>query len=86
VEQTDDMLKIIKTNLKDVGSLHIGSLNWSVIQTILSIGDNSLSNILEKMAYTQGRYQDWVKVLGNPMEFLENLNQNENLSIPLPLT
>ncbi len=85
IEQTDSHLKHIKRGLKDYGSLHIGSLNWSTIQTILSIGDSSLGPILEKMALTQGRYQDWRTILGNPIDFLEQLQSNEKLQIPLPI-
>lgn len=84
VEQTDQFLHTIKQGLREHGSLHIGSLKWSVIQTILSIGDNSLSSILEKMALTEGRYQDWRTNLGNPIEYLENMNKNEDLEVPLP--
>ena len=85
VEQTDLYLKLIKNGLKQHGSLHIGSLNWTTIQTILSIGDSSLSSILEKMAVTQGKYQDWRLVLGDPIKFLEQLNKKEDLQIPLPI-
>lgn len=84
VNETEKNISLIKHELKNYGSLHIGSLNWSIIQTILSIGDSSLGPVLEKMAITQGRYQDWRNNLGNPVEFLENMNKNENLQIPLP--
>lgn len=84
VEQTDTHIKAIRKGLKDYGSLHIGSLNWSTIQTILSIGDSSLAPILEKMAFTQGRYQDWRDILGKPIDFLEKLNTNDQLHMPLP--
>ena len=85
IEQTDSHLKLLKKGLKDYSSLHIGSLNWSTIQTILSIGDNSLASVLERMALTQGRYQDWRSILGNPIEYLEQLNKNDNLQMPLPI-
>ena len=84
VEQTDLHLKLIKQELKDYGSLHIGSLHWSVIQTILSIGDAQLGPVLERMALTEGRYQDWKDILGNPISYLESLNKREDLQIPLP--
>lgn len=85
VDQTDRQLNVIKKGLKEFGSLHIGSLHWTTIQTILSIGDSSLAPVLEKMALSQGRYQDWRAVLGNPIEFLEQLNNNDDLQIPLAI-
>ena len=84
VDQTDQNIDTIKKELKDYGSLHIGSLNWAIIQTILSIGDASLTPSLIKLAHSQGRYQDWKTVLGNPIDFLDQINKNDHLQIPLP--
>ena len=85
VKQTNEMINLIKSGLKNSGSLHIGSIKWSIIQTILSIGDKSISTILEKVARTEGQYRNWVSMIGDPIKFLENLQQNEKLEIPLPL-
>ena len=82
VNITDSYISTIKHELKEFGSLHIGSLNWTVIQTILSVGDSTLGPYLAELAKTQGRYQDWRSIFGNPIDFLESLQKNENLQIP----
>lgn len=85
LDKTNSMIKKVKNELKSHGSLHIGSTKWSVIQAILSTGDRSLSNIIEKVSKTEGRYQDWVNIIGKPIVFLEQLNKKENFELPLPL-
>jgi len=85
VDNTNEMIKKVKNSLKSHGSLHIGSLKWSLIQTILSTGSTSLSPVLEKISKTQGRYQDWVSIIGNPITFIEKQQSKKDLEIPLPL-
>ena len=85
IDQTDQQAKILRTKLSNVASLHMPSKNWSVIQTILSIGDESLAPYLVEVANTLGNYQSWVKIFGgDPIKFLEDM-QDTNLTISLEI-
>ncbi|MHA2362432.1 MAG: radical SAM protein [Candidatus Hodarchaeales archaeon] len=86
VKLMEDMSKRVKRELKNTASLHISPIKWGIIQTILSLGDQSLAPYLVKLCKTQGRYVDWIKILGSkPLTFLEELQKKEDLEIPLPL-
>jgi radical SAM superfamily enzyme YgiQ (UPF0313 family) len=85
VEQTNQQAKVIRNKLSKVASLHMPSKNWSVVQTILSIGDSRLAPYLIEVADTTGNYQNWVKILkGDPIRFLEEM-QDSNLILPLEI-
>ncbi|OLS19539.1 MAG: hypothetical protein HeimC3_44850 [Candidatus Heimdallarchaeota archaeon LC_3] len=85
IDQNEKQAKLLSNGLKKVASLHMPSKNWSIIQIILSIGDESLAPYLVKVTETSGHFQDWVKVLkGDPVRFLEEMQKME-LVIPLEI-
>ncbi|MHA1984340.1 MAG: radical SAM protein [Candidatus Hodarchaeales archaeon] len=85
IERTEKQGKELSRRLKNIASLHMPSKNWSIIQTILSIGDDRLAPYLVEVANTPGNYQNWVKILnGDPIKFLEEM-QDSVLSIPLEI-
>jgi radical SAM superfamily enzyme YgiQ (UPF0313 family) len=85
VEQTEKQGKELSRRLKNVASLHMPSKNWSIVQTILSIGDDRLAPYLVEVANTPGHYQNWVKILnGDSIKFLEEM-QDSVLTIPLEI-
>ena len=85
VDLMEKQAKLLGESLRDYASLHPASTKWSIIQTILSIGDERLAPYLEQLAQTPASQSDWVRVLnGNPIKFLEHM-QDDGLHIPLEI-
>ncbi|HKZ39744.1 MAG TPA: radical SAM protein, partial [Candidatus Hodarchaeales archaeon] len=83
IEEMERQAAMLTEGLKSEASLHMPAGRWSVIQTILSIGDERLAPYLEKIVSTPGNYQSWVRVLIDPVSFLEEMQ--EGLSLPLEI-